>query len=122
MVFTHLGERYLLGFELDPGGQANRHCGVIDRRNLTSWVSQYPFNDEGWRQSWNDFVAREPDNWENPLPPSCPRCGRHPVAVFEPAQQAKSAVLGYALFGWIGAMVASGGRYRCPNCGLKFGR
>ena len=121
IIFTHVGERYLLGFEIDPTGRARRHCGVLDRRNLTTWVSTYPFTDEGWKQAWDDFKGREPDAWENPSPPSCPRCGHHPVAVFDAAQQARSAVLGYAVGGFIGAFVASGGRYRCPSCGLKFG-
>ncbi len=122
VVFTHLGERYMLAFDLMPSGRAGKHCGVIDRRDLSAYVSSYPFNDEGWTSAWADFSAREPDNWENLQPPTCPRCGQHPVHVTDPAERAKDAVIGAAFFGWIGALAAAGGRYRCPSCNLTFGR
>ena len=121
VVFSHLGERYLLGFDLLPNGRAGKLCGVLDRRDLSTYVSSYPFDDDGWARAWADFSAREPRHWENPDPPTCPRCAHHQVALVDSGEQAKDAVMGYAVFGAIGAALASSGRYRCPSCRLKFG-
>jgi hypothetical protein len=55
LQFSHSGQRYLLGY-----GQA--FFGIWDRQMPGSPVQRFPRTDEGWRQAWLEYAAKEPHN------------------------------------------------------------
>ena len=57
LQFTHSGRRYLLGY-----GQ--QFFGIWDRQGGSGPIARYPRSDEGWREAWLAFSAREPESAE----------------------------------------------------------
>jgi hypothetical protein len=57
LQFTHSGRRYLLGY-------GRGFFGIWDRQGGRTPVSRYPRTDDGWRQAWLAFSAREPESTE----------------------------------------------------------
>ena len=120
-AFTHAGPRYLLGMSLNRRGVSAGSYGILDRQEMKV-VEEFPYTDEGWSQAWERFASLGPQHWENPSPPTCPRCGWHPVGVEEIRDRASSMATGFALGGQIGLLLTSGHyAYRCPRCRLRFG-
>ncbi|MEW6058752.1 MAG: hypothetical protein AB1551_01175 [Actinomycetota bacterium] len=55
ILFTHSGERYLLGYGRD-------YFGIWDRQAPTAPTRRFPRDDDGWRAAWQEYVSIE-SNW-----------------------------------------------------------
>jgi hypothetical protein len=75
LQYSHSGQRYLLGYGTD-------FFGIWDRQEPAHPVSRYPRTDDGWREAWLAFAAKEPNRaevgiaptrWASPEPPATAR-------------------------------------------------
>ena len=55
LQFSHSGVRYLLGYGAD-------FFGIWDRNSPGGPVQRFPRTDQGWRDAWTAFSAREPSS------------------------------------------------------------
>jgi len=63
LQYSHSGQRYLLGYGAD-------FFGIWDRQEPAHPVSRYPRTDDGWREAWLAFAAKEPDRAEVGIAPT----------------------------------------------------
>ena len=53
LQFSHSGQRYLLGYGRD-------FFGIWDRQMPGVPIERFPRTDEGWREAWKAYAAKEP--------------------------------------------------------------
>jgi ribosomal protein S27AE len=65
-----------------------------------------------------EYVALEPNAWDNESLPPCPRCGSI-MKIPTSGDKLAGMATGFVLAGGIGAILAvSRRKYRCPQCSL----
>ncbi len=81
VLFSHAGERYLLGY-------GDGFFGIWQRSDPEEPIRRFPRNDDGWAAAWTEFRTLEPAAVEVPHPPAA---GGPPTG--EPAAVADRATL-----------------------------
>lgn len=100
LQYTHSGSRYLLGYGRD-------FFGIWDRQAPAHPVARYPRSDDGWREAWLEFAAREPHSSEvgigEPMPTWTAGAAATPAA---PRRVHRAWWLLPILMGWLGGVIA----------------
>jgi hypothetical protein len=115
LVFTHLGDHYLLGYVVTPKGK-RPNIGIWDIQQSGGPIRRYPYTPKAWDEAWAEFWRLQPDSWANESPPACPRCG-NVMAPEGAGDRLANMASGFAVAGVIGAMASSMPvKFRCPSC------
>jgi hypothetical protein len=110
LQFTHSGRRYLLGYGRD-------FFGIWDRQGGGGPVSRFPRSDQGWREAWLAFSAREPESAEvgmlgppafgGPTPAAAGPAAPSVTASGFPRRRVSGAWWLLPIFmGWLGGLIA----------------
>ena len=79
VLFSHAGERYLLGY-------GDGFFGIWQRSDPEEPIRRFPRNDDGWAAAWTEFRTLEPAAVEVPRPPAAGGTGTgQPAAVADRA-------------------------------------
>jgi hypothetical protein len=92
LQYSHSGQRYLLGYGTD-------FFGIWDRQDPAHPVSRYPRTDDGWREAWLAFAAREPNSAEVGIAPTRWSSPELPRTSRQPAHGTATASLVFGILG-----------------------
>jgi hypothetical protein len=118
LQYSHSGQRYLLGYGTD-------FFGIWDRQEPAHPVSRYPRTDDGWREAWLAFAAREPNSAEVGIAPTRWSSPEVPGTTRPTANGAATASLVFGVLGLllgplsIPALVLG---YRARSAGARSGQ
>jgi hypothetical protein len=117
LVITTMGERYLFGFTVSPKGK-RQGFAIWDNQRPGPPIKRFDYTPEALYQAWDEYIALEPNAWDNESLPPCPRCGTI-MKIPTSSDKLAGMATGFVLAGGLGAILAvSRRKYRCPQCSL----